>query len=139
MLGAGLLFHSLPARAQRRYSAMNLVAQELAWEREWVRAQAPARCLVLTNKSTLPWVLAHISSMEIPTDEKGWARVADLQRRGLFTHILVTQSLQPTSITGDLGVVARDRTPSGMPFRTLSVAQFGGRVSRVVLLGPPAP
>jgi hypothetical protein len=114
---------------------------EIEWERRFVAARPPGPRLVLTNKSTLQWLLLKIPSILIgragPMAERVQAQLAD----GAFTEILVIQSLRPTTADGDHEMSPADRLPKGFEVEFLAERRFGtkiSRISRLVAVNLPA-
>jgi hypothetical protein len=126
--------------AQPLYSHLGI--DEIEWERRFVAARPPVPRLVITNKSTLPWLLE-----KTPSILNGRARlVADrvkyqLEEGGLG-EILVMQTFRPATVDGDHQISPEDRLP-GFQLELLAEKRFGSKITRISRLVavtlPPAP
>ncbi|MDB6169803.1 MAG: hypothetical protein JWM88_2667 [Verrucomicrobia bacterium] len=130
-VGAFLLVSGLPAIAYRLYTTENLVMKEIDWEREFVLARPPGTRLIISNKSSIPWVL-----WQTPALIGGVARQRGEQLRyhlsqGTFCEIIVMQALRPTTVEGEFGVDPDDLMPANFHLETLAEKRFGGRMDRL--------
>jgi len=129
-LGVWVLLGALPAIALRLYTDQNLVMQELDWEHAIV-ASRPGPVLLITNKSTIPFVLWHI-----PAIVSGIGRIRGEQIRyhlkeGTFKEVLVAQAMRPTSAKGEMGVDPDDGLPKSFHLVPIAEKRFGGRSDRI--------
>jgi hypothetical protein len=123
------------------YSSENLVAAEVRWERAWVAARPAGDRLVLTNKSSLPWLLEHIPSLLFHHARERRDQIAFHLREGTFTEVLVTQRLRPTSPGGGFALDPEDRLPEEFQLEPLVEKRFGAtldRISRLRAIAPPS-
>lgn len=109
----------------------HLGIDEVEWQRRFVRALPPAERLIVTNFSTLPWLLDKKPSILI-----GRARlVADRLHHQLhaptFQEILVLQTLRPGSADGDHQLPADDKLPAYFKLELMAEKRFGTRLSRI--------
>ncbi len=109
----------------------HLGIDEIEWQRRYVKALPHGQRLIISNQSTLPWLLDQKPSILI-----GRARmVADrlhYQLDGLSFHeILVLQSLRPTTADGDHQISPEDKLPAYFKLETVVEKRFGTRISRI--------
>lgn len=133
-LGVWLLGWGMPAYATRLYTTLNLVMHELNWEKD-VLAARRGPLLMVTNKSTIPFVLWRISAINPPIARLRQADIAWHMRERTFREVLVSQALRPTTIEGKLGIDPEDLLPDSYHLETVAEKRFGARwirISRVV-------
>jgi hypothetical protein len=115
---------------------------EIEWERRFVAARGPGTRLILTNKSTLPWLLQQTPSILVGRAGLVADRVEAQMHDGAFTEILVMQSLRPTTADGNHLVQPEDRLPRGFEVEFLTERRFGTKIARISRLvavkRPPA-
>ena len=108
-LGVWMLTGGLPAIAARTYTDENLAMQEIDWEHGIIEAR-PGPVLVISNKSTIPFILWHI---EVDHQRRSGRQKGEQIRyhmgQGTFKEVLVTQAIRPTSANGDYGRRSRGR------------------------------
>jgi hypothetical protein len=125
--------------AQPLYSYTGV--EEIEWEKRFVDARPPGERFIITNKSTLPWLLRKTPS--IITGRCGLVadRLQHQLRESAFREILVMQTFRPTTSQGDYQMVADDRLPKGFELEYLTERRFGTkitRISRLVAVDLPA-
>jgi len=104
---------------------------EIEWERRFVAARGPGERLILTNKSTLPWLLQKTPSILVGRATIVADRIqAQLEDRS-FTEILVMQTFRPATPEGDHQLNAADRVPKGFELETLAERRHGTRITRI--------
>jgi hypothetical protein len=133
-LAAWLLVWGAPAYAKRGYTEVNQVMHEVEWELDQLRARE-GPLLFITNKGTMPYLLEHIPTLNLPAIFTRASQIAWHMREGTFHEVLIAQVIRPTSIEGDLGVDPADATPENFKLEPLTQKRFGGRwirISRVV-------
>jgi hypothetical protein len=133
-LAAWLLIWGAPAYAKRAYTDVNLVMHEVEWELGQIHARH-GPLLFITNKGTMPYLLEHIPTLNLPASFTRTSQIAWHMREGTFHEVLIAQVIRPTSIEGDLGVDPADVTPESFKLEPLAQKRFGGRwirISRVV-------
>jgi len=129
-LGIWLVSCGLPAISQRLYTDQNLVMQELDWEHAVVESQ-PGPVFLITNKSTIPFILWHIPAIITGQGAERAKQIRYHMREGTFREVLVAQALRPTSANGDMGVDPDDVLPDNFRMVTIAEKRFGGRVARI--------
>ena len=121
---------------------------EIEWERRFVAARPPGPKLILTNKSTLPWLLIKTPSILVGRANIVADRIQAQLQDGFFTEILVMQTFRPTSADGDYEMNPSDRLPKGFEIELLAERRLGTRITRISRLvavtlpaarGEPAP
>ncbi|MBL9214682.1 MAG: glycosyltransferase family 39 protein [Opitutaceae bacterium] len=124
------------------YSSQNLTAAELQWEQDWLAARGPGARLVITNKSSLPWMLRQEPALLISNIRDRQSQLAFHLHEGTFTEILVMQRLRATTPLGQFAVDPADRLPEVYELETLAEKRFGAsldRISRLRAVRVPAP
>lgn len=115
---------------------------EIEWERRWVAARPPGPRLIITNKSTLPWLLQKTPSILIGRCALVADRLDYQLKAGAFREILVMQSLRPVSREGQHQLWPDDAVPAGFELEPLVEHRFGTkiiRISRLVAVKTVAP
>ena len=131
---------SIPKQAQHHYSHLGI--DEVEWERRYVAARPPGERLILSNKSTLPWLLQKTPCILLDRSRLVSDRLQYQLGIGAFTEILVLQSMRPTSIAGDYQIPTDERLPANYELELLAEKRFGtklARISRLVAITAPAP
>jgi hypothetical protein len=144
LTAAGLVF--LLGVTTSRYDVhgySHLGIDEVQWERRMVNALPPGRRIIISNKSTLPWLLEKKPSILIARARIVADRLAYQLQRHDFDEILVLQGLRPTTVDGDFQMIPADRLPAGFKLELMFEKRFGtklARISRLVAVElPPAP
>jgi len=130
---------SAPKHAHHVYSRMG--TDELEWERRTVAAMPEKNRIVLTNKSTLVWLLDKVPSLLLGRAKLVEDRIAHQLSQPTFQEILVTQALRPVSAAGYHQVVPEDQLPENFELEKITERRFGtkiARISRLVAIHPPA-
>ncbi|MBI5382648.1 MAG: glycosyltransferase family 39 protein [Opitutae bacterium] len=126
--------------AYHHYSIMGIV--EIEWERRWVAQHPMESCLILTNKSSLPWLLQKTPAIMIDRARLVADRLVEHLKAGTFRQILVFQSMRPSTVEGDHQLVPEDRLPDNFHLTLLAERRFGtklARISRLDAIDPPPP
>jgi len=128
----------LPAVAHNR--EINQQATELAWEQQQVALMDPVSRLILTDKTTLGWLMKGQPSLGL--NDAGF-RAEAIQFRldhGTFKEVLVTQRYRPVNAEGRVFEVdPRDVIPARFVLEPVVERMIGGRlvrISRVVEILP---
>ena len=129
IVAVGFLGFSLPRQARHHYS--HLGNDEIEWERRYVAALAPADRLIITNKSSLPWLMEQTPSILLPRARAMQDRLSHHLARHTFGEILVMQSLRPTSIRGDHRIVPEEELPPGFTLELITEKRFGTKIARI--------
>jgi hypothetical protein len=141
LLGAVAVFilgFSAPKQSYHFYS--HLGNDELAWEQRVVSAR-PGTRLILSNKSTLPWMIESTPAILLGRAQAVADRLAEQLKLPDFSEILVTQSARPTSADGQYQIVPEEALPPWFHLELLAEHRFGtklARISRVVAIDLPA-
>lgn len=125
-------------QAQHLYSHLGI--DEVEWEKRFVAARPPGPRLIISNKSTLPWLLEKTPSILLGRTRLVGDRLKYQLEQGTFREILVLQSLRPTSRDGDHELVPEDRLPPGFELELVTEKRFGtkiDRISRLTAINPP--
>ena len=125
-----LLVWGLPVLAQRLYTSQNLVMQEVEWEHDELLKRAGS-VLFVSNKSTIPFVLWRIPTINTSVARHRSAQIGYHLREGTFKEVIVAQALRPTSAKGEMGVDPDDLMPASYRLEPIVEKRFGGRYSRL--------
>ena len=129
-LGIWILGWSVPAAARRLYTDQNLVMQEVEWEHDFLTS-LPGRVLLITNKSTIPFVLWHIPTIINGVGRQRGEQIKYHLKEGTFNEVIVAQALRPTSARGDMGVDPEDLMPANFRLKPIIEKRFGARWARL--------
>lgn len=141
LVAAGLFFClgvTTSRYANHLYSHVGI--DEVEWERRFVNARPPGQRIIVSNKSTLPWLLEKKPSILIGRARLVADRLAHQLQEPNFSEILVLQGARPTTVEGDFEIVPEDRLPSGFKLELVAEKRFGSklaRISRLVALELP--
>ncbi len=125
--------------ANEQHSRRNTLAQELAWECRFVEARPPGERLVITNKSSLPWMLHRISAVGLDAARRRVDALRYQLGHDNFCELLVTQEYRPTSAVGEFQLDPVDRLPDWFVLEPIAEKRFGAhldRISRLVEIKP---
>jgi len=114
--------------AEHHYSHLGI--DEIEWERRFVEERPAGRRLIITNRSTLPWLIEKTPSILIDRARLVSDRVQYQLRDTTFTEIFVLQSLPPTSAMGDHQLLPAERLP-GFHLELLAERRFGTKLARI--------
>jgi hypothetical protein len=114
--------------AHHNYSHMGI--DEIEWTRRYVRSLPPADRVVLSNRTSLPWLLEKRPAILLDRARGVADRLQFQLRDHTFREILVTQSLPPTTPDGDHRVLPSDRLP-GFHLEVLAEKRFGTKLTRI--------
>jgi hypothetical protein len=132
ILGATLVAYlgwGVPKHAHHFYSRMGV--DEIEWERRFVKSLPPQNRLVLTNKTSLVWLLEKTPSILLDRAIMMEDRLAYQLTQPMFDEILVSQSMRPTSVDGFHEVVLEERLPEQFELETVAERRFGTRIARI--------
>lgn len=115
--------------AQPLYSHTGI--DEIEWEKRFVATRSPGPRLIITNKSTLPWLLLETPSILVGRARLVADRVQESLQESLFREILVMQSFRPTTADGDHAMVPEDKLPRGFELEFLAERRFGTKLTRI--------
>ena len=139
LVGAFILGSSAPRQSFHFYS--HLGNDEIAWEARVVAARPPGSRLILTNKSTLPWLINRTPAIMLERARMVADRLAEQLRLPDFSEILVTQGARPGSAEGDYQIPADEVLPAWFHLEPVAEKRFGtklARISRLVAIDLPA-
>lgn len=126
---------------QHLYSHLGVA--EIEWEKEIVGSRpASGQRFVITNKSTLPWLLDKTPSILVGRARDVQDRLAWQMTEGIFRDVYVTQTWRPTTPDGDHEMLTEDRLPPTFHLEPVAERRFGTRltrISRVVAIDAPPP
>lgn len=137
--GIGLFAFSVPKLSLHLFSRVGI--DEIEWERRFVAARPPGERLIITNKSTLPWLVQQTPSILINRARLLPDRLEYQLHEPTFREILVMQSLRPSTAEGDFQLLPEEKLPPGFVLELLAEKRFGAkiaRVSRLVTVRPEA-
>ena len=129
-LGLWVLTGAVPAIALRLYTDQNLVMQEIDWEHSVLESR-PGPVLLISNKSTIPFVLWHIETIISAVGAQRGEEIRYHMGQETFRQVLVSQAIRPTTAEGDMGVDPEDMMPAGYHLRKVAEKRFGGRLDRL--------
>jgi len=139
LVGAFILGSSAPRQSFHFYS--HLGNDEIAWEARVLAARPPGTRLVLTNKSTLPWLINRTPAIMLERARMVADRLAEQLRLPEFSEILVMQGARPGSAEGDYQIPADEVLPAWFHLEPVAERRFGtklARISRLVAIDLPA-
>lgn len=105
--------------------------EEIEWEKRFIAALPQGERLIITNKSTLPWLLQKTPSILVGRAGLVADRVRSSLEESMFREILVMQSFRPTTVDGDHAMVPEDRLPEGFELEFLTERRFGTKITRI--------
>jgi hypothetical protein len=137
-LAVWLLAAGLPTINLGMYTNTNDGMQELDWEHDIIGAR-PGPLLVISNKSTIPFILWHIPAILNPVAVTKGDDIKYHMDQETFREVLVTQAIRPSSADGDMGIDPDDMLPPNFHLQRIAEKRFGGRldrISRIVSIDP---
>jgi hypothetical protein len=114
--------------ANHYYSHLGI--DEIAWESRYINALPSGSRLVISNRSTLPWLLEKKPAILIGRARLVADRLRDQLGDANFTDILVLQTLVPTSAEGGHRVVPAEQL-KGFHLQSLAEKRFGTKLARI--------
>jgi len=120
---------SVPKQAYHFYSHMG--NDELEWERHVVESRPPGNRLVITNKSTLPWLIDQTPAILLERSRAVADRLAQQLAMPDFAEILVTQGARPTTKDGDFQLPPEEVLPEWFHLELLAERRFGTKLARI--------
>ncbi len=130
-LAAGLSWLGNGVIANEQHSRRNTLGTEIEWECRYVAELPPGERLVISNKSALPWLLRKIPSISIDRARTRGEALHEALAAQTFREILVSQTLQPTTATGDYHLMPEHRLPDGFRLEPIVEKRFGARLARL--------
>ncbi len=138
-VAAYALGFSAPKQAYHFYSHVG--NDEIEWELRTVAARPNVSRLILSNKSTLPWMVRSTPAILLARALPVADRLAEHLHQPDFNEILVTQSARPASADGQYELVPEEALPPWFHLELLAERRFGtklARISRLVAIDLPA-
>ncbi len=120
----------------------NMGIDEIEWEKRFVAERPAGERLVISNTSSLPWLMVKVPSILIGRANQVADRLKYQLDQHNFREILVFQSMRPTTVDGDHELVPEDRMPPGYQLELLAEKRFGTKIvqaSRLVNVTLPPP
>ncbi|MDP2138191.1 MAG: glycosyltransferase family 39 protein, partial [Candidatus Didemnitutus sp.] len=129
--GALISYATTGLRVNTTHWEINLLAREIAWEANVVDHMGPAKRLIITNKSPLPWVTREVPAVLIARARWRPEAVKFHLDHHTFDEALVTQIYRPTSADGGFQIDPEDRLPTSYVLEPVSERSFGTRIARI--------
>ena len=129
-LGVWFLVGAVPALAIKFYTNGNLGMQELDWEHAIIRSE-PGPVLVVSNKSTIPFILWHIEAILNPIAAQKGNDIRYHMGQETFKEVIVAQAIRPTGVGEQMGVDPDDLLPPSFHLQMIAEKRFGGRLDRL--------
>ncbi len=141
-VGALVAFLGWAPPASAHHSRINQLATELEREQIAVSRLPPASRLVLTDKTTLGWLMKGVPALSL-SDAGGRAEQIQFHLdHGTFDEVLVTQRLRPNGPEGGFQVDPRDEISARFELQPIWERMQGARlvrISKVVSITPAPP
>jgi hypothetical protein len=140
--GAMVAYLSSGLAANAQHTGLNTLEHELTWERRVIEARPPGERLILTNKSSLPWLLRDCSAILL-TNVRGRADALRFHlEKGTFVEVLVLQRYLSMGAEGGFQLDPHDRLPDSWILEPVQERRIGARlarISRLTQILPEAP
>lgn len=130
VLAGGWALPDAAAKLGHHYYS-HLGNDEIAWHHRFVEALPPARRLVISNRTSLSWLLQETPAILLDRARLVADRLQHQLTQPLFDEILVIQALRPTSVDGDFRLPEEEALPEFFRMELLAEKRFGTRLSRV--------
>lgn len=104
---------------------------EIAWHHRLVQSRPSARRLVISNRTSLSWLLEETPAILLDRARLVADRLQHQLSQPLFDEILVIQALRPTSAEGDFRLPEEESLPDFFRTELLAEKRFGTRLCRV--------
>ena len=137
LLGGLILYGRAVSR--HVYSQENILEQEIRWEIDWISKRLADNRIVITNKSSLPWLLERIPVVLVNSVKGRGQAIAFHFNQAARPEIYVTQRLRPISSAGQFIIDPKDQLPPEIQLEYLTERRFGysiARISRVTSVKP---
>jgi hypothetical protein len=129
--GALLAYFSTGLRANSRHWELNVLMREIAWEAQMIDALPPARRLVVTNKSSLYWVVREIPSVQIPRARWRAEQLKFHLDHHTFDEVVVCQGYRSTGADSGFQLDPLDRLPESFVLEPIVERRWAGRIARL--------
>src|SRR5258708_993781 len=133
------LAFTFPAFAGYLYTSQNVLMREIDWERRFLSSREKGTRLIITNKSSVPWIIDKTASLLIQSARIRQDGLRYHLEQKTFNEIIVSQRLRATTADGDFTVDIHDRLPPNFVLKTLAIKRFGATldcVSQLVAIEP---
>ena len=131
MGGALVCYFGWGLPAARQHRDINQLATELAWEQSVVARMEPRSRLILTDKTTLGWLMKGIPALILKEAENRAEQIQFHLQHGTFDEVLVTQRIRPISSEGEFEVDPRDRISDRFVLEPVHESMQGARLVRI--------
>lgn len=131
MAGALVSYLGFGAPTIAYHRTINQQAWEMAWEVQWLAQRPSASRLIITNKSSLDWVIRGIPSISISHARQVASRIEFHQEAGTFEEVLVSQYYRPSGPEGGFVLEPKDALPTTYELEPLIERQVGGKLLRI--------
>ncbi|GAB1490060.1 hypothetical protein MASR2M8_25170 [Opitutaceae bacterium] len=132
LIGGALLVHvGFALSASARHTTINQLASELAWEGRVVETMPPKNRFIITNKSSLAWLMRRIPVVTVDRARFMSDRVKFHLDHATFEEVLVTQLLRPTNEEGSFVVDPKDLLPDDYVLEPVVERHIGARIARI--------
>lgn len=119
----------LPAAAYHR--GINQLNSEIEWEMHEVAQRPHVPRLIITNKSTLGWIIREIPAIQIDRAVLAQDSIKFHFDRGTFREVLVMQLYRPTDSEGRFHLDPNDRLPDSFVLEPVTERHIGARIARI--------
>ena len=126
-----MAYLSIGLVTSERNRQANQIATEIAWAEDWVARQPPKNRLIISNASTLNWMMKKTPCLNIPYARGRATKVAAQLSNGTFQEVLVFQYCRPTGPDGGFVLDSRDALPASYALEPLDERLFGSKMIRV--------
>lgn len=130
-----ILYLSVGTRASARFGTLNQIGGEITWGEEWVAKQPPRSRLMISNTTSLNWLLNKVPSLGFEYARGRAAQIGGKLADGSLQEVLVFQYYRPTGPNGGFVLDPRDSLPAMFELEPITERLFGTRqmrISRVV-------
>ncbi|MDP1579998.1 MAG: hypothetical protein Q8M02_06950 [Candidatus Didemnitutus sp.] len=129
--GALFAYGMTGLRTNATHWEINLLMREIAWEWETVAQRPPARRLIISNKSPLPWLTREVPSLAIGRARWRAEAVKFHRDHHTFDEVLVMQIYRPIGPDGGFQLEPEDRLPAAYVLEPVAERRFGSRLARI--------
>ena len=130
LAAAAIYFAGVTTSRYAHHFYSHLGIDEIEWTQRFVAARPPGRRLIITNRSTLPWLLEKVPSILIDRARLVSDRLQFQLNDANFSEILVMQTLPPATDEGDHQILPAERL-AGFRLELLAERRFGTKVTRI--------
>ena len=117
--------------ANGQHTGLNTLGDELTWEQRVIEARPPGERLILTNKSSLPWMLRNCPAVLISHARRRVDALRYHLESETFSEVLVLQRYVPVGASGGFQLDPRDRLPDSWQLEPVQERRIGARIARI--------